>query len=124
MPDFKAGGLIERFRGYGRHWLEGEEPAAIWAGTAECCVVWKELFFEIGGFSQRFMDADLKTLDLGLRLRAAGRKFYWIPSVTMYALDCNCGEPSEYWSRVRRLVDLWGFQCKWSQSLSEMPCQR
>ena len=70
------------------------------------------------------MDADLKTLDLGLRLQAADRKFYWIPSVTMYALDCNPGEPSEYWARVRRLVDLWGFQCKWSESLSEMPCQR
>jgi hypothetical protein len=124
MPDFKEGVLVDRFRGYGRDWLEGEEPAAIWAGTAECCLVWKELFFEIGGFSQQFVDADLKTLDFGLRLQATGRKFYWIPSVAMYALDLTSGEPAEYWSKVRRLVDLWGFTCKWSRSLSEMPCQR
>ena len=38
MPDFKAGVLIERFRGYGRHWLEGEHAAPVWSGTAECCV--------------------------------------------------------------------------------------
>ena len=65
MPDFKAGVLIERFRGYGRHWLEGEHAAPVWSGTAECCVVRKKLFVEIGGFSQQFMDADLKTLDFG-----------------------------------------------------------
>jgi hypothetical protein len=117
LPDFKAGVLIERFRGYGRHWLEGEQPASVWTGTAECCLIRKKLFFEIGGFSRQFMDADLKTLDFGLRLRAAGSKFYWVPSVTMYALDCDTGQTSEYWSRVRRLVDLWGFQSKWSQAL-------
>ena len=46
---------------------EGEHAAPVWSGTAECCVVRKKLFVEIGGFSQQFMDADLKTLDFGLR---------------------------------------------------------
>ena len=70
------------------------------------------------------MEAGLKTIDFGLRLRAQAIKFYWVPGVTMYALDDDLGEITEHWARVRRLVDQWSFDRKWSAALSASDIQQ
>ena len=99
------GTLVDRFRGYGYHWVDGEQARPVWAGTAECCLVRKEMFIALGGFSQEFIGRRPQDRDFGLRLQGQGGKFYWVPSVTMYALDDDPGEVTEHWIRVRRLVD-------------------
>ena len=124
QPDAGNVSMVERFRGYGCHWVDDQQATPVWAGTAECCLVRKNLFNALGGFSQEFMEAGLKTIDFGLRLRAQGSKFYWVPSVTMYALDDDLGEITEHWVRVRRLVDQWSFDRKWSAALSAFDIQQ
>ena len=117
MPDFKEGVLVERFRGYGQHWLEGEEPASVWAGPPNAAssgrtVLRMGLLAAVHG---RGLKTWTSAYGSGRR-----RKFYWIPSVTMYALDCNPANlPST--GKGEATGRSWGFQCKWSQSLSEMP---
>ena len=70
------------------------------------------------------MDGGLKTVDFGLRLQDQGSRFYWVPSVTMYALDDDPGEVTEHWVRVRRLVDQWSFDRKWSAAIAALGAQK
>ena len=124
QPDAETGTLVERFRGYGCHWVDDKQATPVWAGTAECCLVRKKVFNALGGFSQEFMDGGLKTVDFGLRLQDQGSRFYWVPSVTMYALDDDPGEVTEHWARVRRLVDQWSFDRKWSAAIAALGAQK
>lgn len=112
--DPAEGEVCDRYRGYGHHWLDGAKARPVLAGSADCCIVRKEVFFQVGGFSQEFVCAEWRSRDFGLRLKAAGGKFYWLPSLRMYAIDDDRSEPQDYWMRVRRLVDRLGFARKWS----------
>lgn len=104
----------DRFRGYGRHWLHGERTQAVSAGTAECCLVRKNVFQALAGFSHEFLESDLRNRDFGLRLQGAGGRLYWVPSLRLYAADDDQAEPQDHWTRVRRLIDAWSFANKWS----------
>jgi hypothetical protein len=107
------------FHGYPRHWLAGSTPQPVTRGSIECCLMRKEAFTALGGFSQAFLAAELKTLDFGLRLRASGRCQRWVPDVALYVSDDLRGgdegapAPDQHWLRVRRLVDQWAFGRRW-----------
>lgn len=117
------GDVCDRYRGYGHHWLDGAQARPVLAGTAQCCVVRKQVFFAVGGFSQEFVCPQWRSRDFGLRLQAAGGKFYWLPSLRMYAIDDDRNEPQDYWMRVRRLVDRLGFARKWSATTATSTVQ-
>lgn len=105
-----------RFAGYGRQWLFTEKPSEATLATTECCLIPKSLFLAAGGFGQTYMDAGLRNHDFALRVRAAGGHVYWQPGVTLYAVDANSTEPTEYWMQICGLVDRWGFARKWSKT--------
>jgi GT2 family glycosyltransferase len=121
--DTADGDVCDRFRGYGHHWLDGAEARPVLAGSAECCVVRKQLFFALGGFSHEFVCPDWRSRDFGLRLKATGGTFYWLPGLRLYAIDDDRSEPQDYWMRVRRLVDRLGFARKWSASTATSTVQ-
>lgn len=114
------------FHGYPRHWLAGSTPQPVTRGSIECCLMRKEAFTALGGFSQAFLATELKTLDFGLRLRASGRCQRWVPDVALYVSDDlgvsadGAPAPDEQWLRVRRLVDQWAFGRRWG-AVSDNP---
>lgn len=103
----------DRYRGYSHHWIDGGGPRPVAAGTARCCIVRREMFVAVGGFSREFVSSDLCNRDFWLRLQALGGAIRWIPSVQMYVVDDEASEPHDYGMRVRRLVDKFGFARKW-----------
>lgn len=103
-----------RFAGYGRQWLFGEKLKRAALATTECCLITKALFLKVGGFGASYIDAGLRNHDFALRLGNGGGQVYWQPNVTLYAVDAVDAEPTEYWMRIRGLVDRWGFERKWA----------
>lgn len=104
---------FDRYHGYSHHWLDGEGSQPVAAGTGRCCIVRKQMFMALGGFSRAFVCADLRSRDFGLRLQQAGGAVHWIPGLQMSVVDDEASEPADYAMRVRRLVDKFGFARKW-----------
>ncbi|MFO1188199.1 MAG: hypothetical protein U1E97_01050 [Alphaproteobacteria bacterium] len=106
---------LRRFSGYPRHWLTETEVTPVHAIAIECCLVPRESFTAIGGFSREFTDATYKALDFSRRLGAAGRPCLWSPAVDLFALDPDRADhEGEYWMRPAREVDAWRFGEKWA----------
>jgi hypothetical protein len=107
------------YAGYSHHWIKSAELSAVWAGTAECALIPRRLFLGSGGFSRELIGPELKNIDFALRLGAHGSASYWVPEVSLYALDDgSVTQEGEYWSQVGRLVDRWEFGRKWSTVLT------
>lgn len=106
---------LRRYTGYPRHWLTEVEVTPVHAVATECCLVARESFMAIGGFSREFTDPDYKALDFSRRLCEAGRPCLWSPSVNLFALDPDHEvTEAEYWMKPAREVDAWRFAEKWS----------
>jgi hypothetical protein len=111
--------LKSQFAGYSRHWLKTLEVTRVQAVTAECCLLPRRLFAEVGGFSKEYVSPDYKGLDLSLKIEAAGRACLWAPMVELFAVDDQqTAGAAEYWHRTGLVIDRIGFDRKWSPFLS------
>lgn len=118
-PAETAIAALGRFAGYPQHWLKGSDLAPVWAATMECALMPKRMFEACGGFSRVLLGPELKNADFALSARTQGQRAYWLPDVTLYALDDpdpNAGR--DYWTKVRTLVDRWAFHRQWSEILA------
>ena len=107
------------FAGYSQHWLSGADLTPVWAATMECALMAKRQFEACGGFSRVLLGPEFKNADFALSARTQGQRAYWLPGVTLYALDDpdpNAGH--DYWTKVRTLVDRWAFRRQWSEILA------
>jgi len=113
-PGASADGM-RRYAGYPHHWLTETEVTPVHALATECCLLTRECFQAIGGFSREFTDSAYKSLDFSRRLGAAGRPCLWQPAVDLFALDPDPRDGGEeYWVLPAREVDAWRFGRKWS----------
>ncbi|MBL8698388.1 MAG: hypothetical protein JNK67_08445 [Alphaproteobacteria bacterium] len=118
-PPQSAIASLGRFAGYSQHWLASRELAPVWAGTMDCALMPRQLFESCGGFSRVLLGPEFKNADFALSLRTQGQRAYWLPDVSLYALDePETPDANEYWTRVRALVDRWAFSQQWSPVLA------
>ena len=108
--------LTSNLVGYARHWLTSDQARAVDAATMECCVLTRQAFAAAGGFPKDYVHADLKGIDLSIKIREAGFRCLWAPDVQLYAVDEAKSEENEYWAQTGRLVDRWGFARKWARA--------
>lgn len=114
-PDHGA----ERLAGYSQHWLTEKRAQRVTSIAAECCLVRRQAFVGLNGFSREFAVPDFKAADFALRATASGAFCLWTPNVTLFALDPDApNDVSEYWLKPARRVDAWRFGTKWSNSAS------
>ena len=100
------GPVPDRFAGYPSAWLQDAATARRVAyGPAECFLIRRILFLEIGRRASPFLGVELYHLDLARRLRGSGYQCVWVPDVQLYAVDDEPSHPDEHWRRVGRLVD-------------------
>jgi GT2 family glycosyltransferase len=105
---------VSSLAGYPSHWLADGETAAAESLAAECCLIRRDRYLSVGGFSREFAGEDFHASDLSLRLGAAGLSCLWVPAVTLYALDADAtAEPGDYWMKPARRVDAWRFFARW-----------
>jgi hypothetical protein len=117
-PDVRS---LTSFAGYSRHWLPSEvaEQGAVpvHAVTAECCLLRRPAFRQVGGFSPEFNGSEYRALDLSLKFKSERMLCLWASTIELVAVDEQQAEP-EYWMRTGALVDRWGFERKWAQSFT------
>ena len=105
-----------QYAGYAKHWLRQRGISLASVASADCCLMRRKLFADIGGFSKDFVGPNLKDLDLSLKVRSVGMDCLWASDLEMFAVD----EPeielsADYWVQTGQLVDRWGFNRKWSR---------
>ena len=109
-----------QFAGYARHWLHQRGVTVASAATTDCCLLRRQLFGDVGGFSKDFVGPDLKDLDLSLKIRAAGLDCLWASNLELFAVDEPSFEtPNRSWQETGQLVDRWGFNRKWSRFFAD-----
>jgi hypothetical protein len=101
-----------RLAGYAPGWIDATGMTAVSTGAAECCLIERSLFSEIGGFSRELVSACLKNRDFALKLRERGRNCYWLPEVSLYALDADEAEP-DHQGQLGARIDRWNFERRW-----------
>lgn len=105
-----------RYAGYPRHWIKGGEPVEVLAGSSECCLMPRRLFQRIGGFARDLASGAHQDVELGLRLRAAGRRCIWLPTVALYAIDPAARSTlPPHGAEIARMVDEWSFARTWER---------
>lgn len=115
-PDMPMPASPGRYAGYARRWVEGATPAEVLAGTSECCLVPRRLFERVGGFARDLASGPHQDVELGMRLRAAGRHCVWVPSVTLYAVDPAArSNLPPHGAEIARMVDEWSFARTWER---------
>ncbi|MBL8706148.1 MAG: hypothetical protein JNM30_14960 [Rhodospirillales bacterium] len=115
-PDMPMPASPGRYAGYARRWVEGAAPSEVLAGTSECCLVPRRLFERVGGFARDLASGPHQDVELGMRLRAAGRHCVWVPSVTLYAVDpAQRSTLPPHGAEIARMVDEWSFARTWER---------
>jgi len=72
--DPPGGGVISQYKNLQHHYVHqcgSEEANTFWTG---CGMIRREVFFQAGGFDERFSAPSIEDIELGYRLRAAGRR--------------------------------------------------
>jgi O-antigen biosynthesis protein len=109
----------ERLAGYSQHWLTEKRSQRVTSIAPECCLVRRQAFAGLNGFSREFAVPDFKAADFALRATASGAFCLWTPKVTLFALDPDVpNDVSEYWLKPARRVDAWRFGTKWTNAAS------
>lgn len=115
-PDMPMPASPGRYAGYARRWVEGAAAAEVLAGTSECCLIPRRLFQRVGGFARDLASGPHQDVELGLRLRAAGRQCVWVPSVSLYAVDPAARSTlPPHGAQIARMVDEWSFARTWER---------
>lgn len=69
-----GGGIVSQYKNLQHHYVhQGGSPEAntFWTG---CGMIRRDVFLEAGGFSETFTEPSIEDIELGYRLRAAGRR--------------------------------------------------
>lgn len=115
-PDMAVPTTPGRYAGYARRWIEGAAPTEVLAGTSECCLIPRRLFERVGGFARDLASGPHQDVELGMRLRAAGRHCVWVPSVALYAVDPAArSNLPPHGAEIARMVDQWSFARTWER---------
>jgi O-antigen biosynthesis protein len=86
------------FKGMHRTFPAANVSRPVPAVTAACMMIDRDLYDEVGGLPLHFVQGDYEDSELCLRLAAAGRENWYLPSVELYHL-----EGQSYVSGLRRV---------------------
>lgn len=75
--------------------------------TAACAAVRRDVFFEMGGLSERFPNC-YNDVDLGFKLLAAGYRIVWTPHAKMYHFESLTRDTTESLDEANELQQRWG----------------
>ena len=76
-----APGMVSRYKNLLHHYVHqhgGREASTFWSG---CGAIRRIAFLRMGGFSEAFQHPSVEDIELGMRLRAAGRRVWLCPEV-------------------------------------------
>ena len=74
-------GFVSRYKNLQHHYIHQHsqrEAATFWAG---CGAVRREIFFNIGGFNERYKRPSVEDIELGLRLCKSGHRIWLCPDI-------------------------------------------
>lgn len=110
---------LRQLTGYPLHWLSDLHLSEVQGVSEHCVLIRRAAFEKIGGFARNFTGPDFKGLDFSLRLRDAGLRLLWTPTVRLFSLDGGIIEDTEeYWRQPAQKIDAWSLSNKWSPVLA------
>lgn len=107
-------GLVTEYRNLLHHWVHHNGPreaTTFWAG---CGAIRKRDFDAVGGFDERFTRPSIEDIELGMRLKAAGKRILLLPHI-----QCKHLKRWRLWDMV--VVDVTRRAIPWTRLLMERP---
>lgn len=106
------------FKGLHRAFPAANVARPVPAVTAACMMIDREVYEEVGGLPLHYVQGDYEDSELCLRLAAAGKTNWYLPSVELYHL-----EGQSYVPGVRRIpseYNMWLHSALWGDTIEQL----
>lgn len=84
-------------------WINREASAL----TGACVAVRREVFDEVGGFTE-LLPANFNDVDFSFKIRRTGRRLLWLHDCVLFHFESLTREPTVHRWEVKTLTDRWG----------------
>ncbi len=109
------------YKGLHRNFPDANQPRTVPAVTGACLMVDRNLFLQVGGFDQGYIQGDYEDMDLCLRLLRLGRQNWFDPEIELYHLE---GVSYPLPQRLRHATyNRWLHSLKWSAAIDSLTNQ-
>lgn len=101
----------------------GAPPREVEAVTGACFVIETSLYRQLGGLSEEFVFGDFEDSELCLRVRSAGKRIYYAPSVELYHLERqsqNLLPDGGSWRWALTIYNSWLQDRRWRARIDEL----
>jgi len=91
--------------------------------TGACMMISRALYAELGGLSEQFVIGDFEDSELCLRIRHAGKRVYYLPSVELYHLERQSQSllpDGDHWRWQLTVYNAWLQNRKWREQIDEL----
>jgi len=103
------------FKGLHRTFPAANVARPVPAVTAACMLIDRELYEEVGGLPLHYVQGDYEDSELCLRLAAAGRENWYLPTVELYHLEGQSYVPNA--RRVPSEYNMWLHSSLWRERI-------
>ena len=92
--------------------------------TGACMVMKRELFEQVGGFTEDYVIGDYEDSDLCLKIRHQGKDIVYAPDAELYHLERrSMSQNADYMRGAASQYNAWLHQQRWGDAMSTLMAQ-
>jgi GT2 family glycosyltransferase len=109
------------FKGMPRHYKPATTERSVPGITGACMLMHRELFEQVGGFTEDYVIGDYEDSDLCLKIRAKGKDIVYVPDAELYHLERrSMTQSADYMRGVAAQYNSWLHQQRWGDAMTEL----
>ena len=112
------------FKGMPRHYRPAAIERSVPGITGACMVMKRELFEQVGGFTEDYVIGDYEDSDLCLKIRHQGKDIVYAPDAELYHLERrSMSQNADYMRGAASQYNAWLHQQRWGDAMSTLMAQ-
>jgi GT2 family glycosyltransferase len=109
------------FKGMPRHYKPATTERSVPGITGACMFMQRELFEQVGGFTEDYVIGDYEDSDLCLKIRAKGKDIVYVPDAELYHLERrSMTQSADYMRGVAAQYNSWLHQQRWDDAMTAL----
>jgi GT2 family glycosyltransferase len=109
------------YKGMPRHYQPANSERSVPGVTGACIVMPRDLFENIGGFTEDYVIGDYEDSDLCLKIRRQDLDIVYVPSAELYHLERrSMSQSSDYMRGVASQYNSWLHEQRWDQAMTTL----
>lgn len=108
-------------KGMPRSYAPAQKRGVVPAVTGACLITPRELFEQVGGFTQDYVIGDYEDSDLCLKIRALGNAIAYVPEAELYHLERrSIRQSADYMRGAASRYNSWLHARRWGDAMAEL----